>query len=921
MIVDCQSSIINRQSTIPMNRLTFGLIGLMLIPVLIVGFIVFTTAWIYVPPDSWGEIFSHWITLVLISIVFIGCIFIALALSRNITRQITLITNAARTMNSGKNVHHINIQHLYQEFHPLYWYINSHMEFHDELTKNLEDLLRGTRSKTLELRSDDDEFMKLMNTLIMHLQNMYQMTRAVTEGNLAILKLIEEPGIGPEKQTYTIISELGELISKARNCTNQIIHAGSQINSITTQGLQDTKAATKRINDISQSIHQMAINIQQVAEHLQKQSSLLDDTSTSIDQTMRSIEEIASSVTYLKSIIENNPSSSLASEKTASSLDLMYKATKAIETDANTCVIRSQEAAKDAEHGKMVVQQTIVGMNQIQESMHEFFRIVRRLGDRAEEVSETLEAISDIADHTNLLAINAAIISAHAGEHGRDFAVIADEIGKFAERTRESTKEIEELLKTIQAEFSDTTKAMEKSSKAVSNGVKLSHKAGKTLGKIASSTFNTKEIATRIATATADQSRENDHIRDIMEELVRSQTEKQEQINNILWQLIDTIAQIRGITSEQAEGSARIAAMAQNLDQITREIRQATSQHVTTADQIIDAVNYIRKLVQRTTHGTEKAAQLTDELFTQGGNLALTMGEFILSSRTPSQAINVGTSSIGFIKRGSDAFFEYMAAGIREEAEQQGFQILEANSQYEATTQVENINWLLKQPSLQGIILCPVDINVAQKLVQKGIGQGIPCISADESITNTISVRSGNREGGRRAAEVFIEHLQQNTVVGVIVDRTVESMVRRAEGFRQRAEQYPFEILEIYCDLSDREQVRNYIVSGIEDNPELKGIFLTSEAVTIAYLHALHEGLLPSKDLLAVGFDYTPTTEEAIRNGELLGAIFQHPEEIGKQAFQYLYKLIQKEIRVEDFDKRTIYIPTVAVTKDTLKTM
>ena len=119
--------------------------------------------------------------------------------------------------------------------------------------------------------------------------------------------------------------------------------------------------------------------------------------------------------------------------------------------------------------------------------------------------------------------------------------------------------------------------------------------------------------------------------------------------------------------------------------------------------------------------------------------------------------------------------------------------------------------------------------------------------------------------------------------------------------------------------MADREQVKNYIVSGIEDNPELKGLFLTNEAVTIAYLHALHEGLLSSKDLLAVGFDYTPMAEEAIRNGELLGAIFQHPEEIGKQAFQYLYKLMKKEIRVEDFDERTIYIPTVAVTKDTLK--
>jgi ribose transport system substrate-binding protein len=381
---------------------------------------------------------------------------------------------------------------------------------------------------------------------------------------------------------------------------------------------------------------------------------------------------------------------------------------------------------------------------------------------------------------------------------------------------------------------------------------------------------------------------------------------------------MQAIAQIRGITSEQAEGSARIVATARNLDQITQEISQATTHHVTTANQIIDAVQYIRKLVQRTTLGTEKTAQLTDEIFTLGGSLALTMGEFVLSNRTLPPEITAETQVIGFVRRGPESFFDYMAVGIQAEAEQHGFQILEINSQYEATTQVEDVNWLLKQSSLKGIILCSVDTHVAQQLIQKGGEQGIPCVAADESVAATISVRSGNREGGQRAAELFIGHLQHNAVIGVMVDRTVKSIVRRFEGFRQRAEQYPFDIVEIYYDMTDREKGKDYMVSGIKDNPGLQGIFLANELLTTTYLNALHSGLLPSSDLLAVGYDHTPLAEEAIRTGELLGAIFQNPEEIGKQAFQYLYKLIKKQIRVEDFDEGTIYIPTVKVTQETL---
>ncbi len=99
----------------------------------------------------------------------------------------------------------------------------------------------------------------------------------------------------------------------------------------------------------------------------------------------------------------------------------------------------------------------------------------------------------------------------------------------------------------------------------------------------------------------------------------------------------------------------------------------------------------------------------------------------------------------------------------------------------------------------------------------------------------------------------------------------------------------------------------------------LEGIFLTSETVTTEYLLALHKGKLPSQNLLAVGYDQTSLAEEAIQKGELLGAIFQHPVEIGKQAFYHLHQLITKERQIEELQDTTIYIPTVQVTRANLK--
>ncbi len=902
----------------PSKRLTLVLIALMLLPVFIATLVIFTGIWVYLSPTVVGAILSHWIILLFLALLLICCVMLSIIFSHRLSEQLALIIQSVKTMKMGGKLPHVKKFFFYQELQPLYEHIKESAEFHETITRKVKEITRNPTTQMLSMRSEDDEFVKALNDLISRLQAIQQIITAISGGNLAVLGALPESEIGAYTKIHVMISELSDLISKARHYANQIVRTSSQINSITTQGFQDSRIAAKRINDISQSIHTMAGNIQNVAEHLQGQSFLLNDTSSSIEQTIQSIEEIASNIANLKRIVEKNAPSSEASEKTSFSLDLLYGATKTIEKDANTCVTLSQEASEDVERGKEVMEETITGISRIQESMDELFKIIRRLGERSEEVGETLEVISDIADHTNLLAINAAIISAHAGEHGRDFAVIADEIGKFAERTRESASEIEDLLRTIQHEFKEAMRAMSRSSRAISSGVELSHKAGKTLDKITSSICRTNEMVTGIAAATTDQSRENEHIRHIMEEMVMSQAEKQEQVNDALWQLMQAIAQIRGITSEQAEGSARIAEMARNLDQITQEIGQATSHHITTANQIIEAVNYIRKLVQRTTHGTEKAVRLTNELFSMGGNLVFTMGEFILSGSTPSHQIPANIPLIGFVRRGSEKFFDDMASGVREEAQKYGFEILEIDSRYEAATQVENVNWLLKQPLLKGVILCPVYPDMAHKLVQKGYMQDIPFVATDETVPTTISIRSGNREGGRRAAELLIKHLRPNAAVVVIVDRSVESMVQRALGFRQKAEEYPLDVVEVYCDMTARETLKTYIASAIEENPELQSIFLPNEWVTTEYLNALHKGLLLSNKLIAVGYDQTALAEDAIRKGELLGAIFQHPEEIGKQAFQYLHRLINKDVRVEDFDEKTIYIPTRQVTKETV---
>ncbi|MEO8953226.1 MAG: methyl-accepting chemotaxis protein [Ktedonobacteraceae bacterium] len=165
----------------------------------------------------------------------------------------------------------------------------------------------------------------------------------------------------------------------------------------------------------------------------------------------------------------------------------------------------AQEALRNANSGQQSVRQTIDGMMLIRENVQETSKKIKRLGERSNEISEIVRIIEDIADQTNLLALNAAIQSAMAGEHGRGFAVVADEIRLLAERSTESTKRIDTLVKSIQGDTYEAVVAMEDSTQEVVKGSQLADEAGRSLNAIYSAVERQAQMIERIARAANDQ--------------------------------------------------------------------------------------------------------------------------------------------------------------------------------------------------------------------------------------------------------------------------------------------------------------------------------------------------------------------------------------------------------------------------------
>jgi len=158
-----------------------------------------------------------------------------------------------------------------------------------------------------------------------------------------------------------------------------------------------------------------------------------------------------------------------------------------------------------ADKGRMAVQNSITGMNDIREQIQETSKRIKRLGESSQEIGEIVELISDITEQTNVLALNAAIQAASAGEAGRGFSVVAEEVQRLAERSGEATKQIGAIVKTIQADTQDAVAAMEKSTTGVVEGAKLSDAAGQALSEIDLVTKNLASLIQKISDDTQTQ--------------------------------------------------------------------------------------------------------------------------------------------------------------------------------------------------------------------------------------------------------------------------------------------------------------------------------------------------------------------------------------------------------------------------------
>ena len=339
---------------------------------------------------------------------------------------------------------------------------------------------------------------------------------------------------------------------------------------------QDAKSQeqdAKRVNDANQAaILRLMNELQMVAEgDLTQEATVTEDITGAIaDSVNYTVEELrllvgnvqstATRVAQTTAQVENTSTELLASSteqlreirETGQSVLDMASRINEVSAQAQASSLVARQSLTAAESGLQAVQNAIGGMNSIRDQIQETSKRIKRLGESSQEIGEITELISDITEQTNVLALNAAIQAASAGEAGRGFSVVAEEVQRLAERSGDATRQISALVKSIQTDTQDAVAAMERSTQGVVEGAKLSDSAGTALSEI-------DQVSRRLA--------------DLIEQISDSASREAASANVVA----DNIQHIFVVTEQTGEGTRSTAKQVRDLSRMAEELRESVS--------------------------------------------------------------------------------------------------------------------------------------------------------------------------------------------------------------------------------------------------------------------------------------------------------------------------------------------------------
>ena len=432
------------------------------------------------------------------------------------------------------------------------------------ITQPLSDLMNvargigntGDLEHNIDMSRNDEigELSRTFHKMVTYLKEMAGVSESIAGGDLTL-------EVKPRSSHDTLgnafarmVEGLAGLVRSVRDASSQVASASNQVAGASDDAAKIGLQASSAIDEVTSTMHEMSVNVQNMVKSTQVQASSVSETSASIDQMVASIQRVADTAKVLLDI------SNRSREEVHNGIGTMEKATD--------------------------------GLNRINTTITSSGQIIGALGQRADDIGKIIEVIDDLAEQTNLLALNAAIEAARAGEHGLGFAVVADEVRKLAEKSAQSTKEISELIQSIQKEARKAVENMDRSTSIVNERLELGGELNAALRKI----------------------------------------------SNVVTEVYKFAQEIGAATNEQSHGSSQIARATTRLNEITHEINSAVEEQASGAQAVVKAMERMRELVQSSTSGSTELAASSEQMSKMSRGLLEFLDRFALADASHSQS-------------------------------------------------------------------------------------------------------------------------------------------------------------------------------------------------------------------------------------------------------------------------------------------
>ncbi len=537
--------------------------------------------------------------------VFLGVMSLVLFLTIEIivASPLRYLFKIGQRLAEGYPIHSLKLTERHDEIAALSSVFVQTSDYLQEITEIAQNVATGALAHDVRKRSKRDALGVALQDMLSYLQTLAEIASRIARGDLTSMPFLRSDidAFGRAMRDMTV--GLQSLIQQIRVIAEEISGTGLNLAGLSDNDMKIVQSAQFAVDEMISTMTQMGQSVEEVAHNMDVLSTSVEETSASVSNMTRSISNIAAN------------SSELA-EQTQKAITELHKSTELLKNVTEKTVVSrglSQETIQDALKGQDSIEEVTVSMTTIQQTNSSTVETITRFEQQTQDIGSILDVIDEITDQSSLLALNASIIAAQAGSHGRGFAVIADEMRNLATKVSSSTKDIAAIVKVVQEETKTVVKKIHAGTYDIAQGVKRTEQARQVLQNI----FNSAQRSSTV-------------VSDIADAIQKMQETTSRQLRSVMERVNTMTEEIMQATLEQKASTIQIDQTVEHIAKMAAQTQHATTEQLQGVRRVLESVEQVRSLSEKNLESSVQIEHTADELSEQSRILLQSVDRFKL---------------------------------------------------------------------------------------------------------------------------------------------------------------------------------------------------------------------------------------------------------------------------------------------------